>query len=1807
MNHDKSKDNQKSRKNYCKKLLSLILCAALILGIWPVPHSAQAAVTTETSAKIVVNTSAARYYHTTTDAGDTTTSKSSFDNTHADATASKTMMELAATDTKLTFSNKDKDKPASYITQMAYVPFSVDIKVPAYTTRTYNITFSLDYDKNTGSGAAFFAELIEGEVPNSFNTKESADTTGNTKLRLYYKGSKETAGPESVTVSATLENHTSSEKSATKNFVFFVGHRKVGLYQPRPTFNCTLTGVTYNSANDTHDTKTISFNAGGGSVDPASKTVTYYSTYGTLPTPTRTGYTFTGWYTEKDGGSKVESDTTVSVSSGDTLYAHWTANQYTVTFDKNGGNSPSQDSKTVTYDSTYGTLATVARTGYTFDGWYTAASGGTKVTSTTTVSTAGAHTLYAHWEANEYTVTFDKNGGNTPSKASQSVTYDSTYGTLATVTRTGYSFAGWYTEKNSGSKIESSTTVATADNHTLYAHWTANEYTITFSGALSGSGSQKYTYEQTGTIAFPQAVDQTGSGKFFTGWKLTTSPTTKPTVDGTTVNTSTLYQPGQALAFNGGALGDMTFTAQYTSLTGTSSISETLTISGRSSISTPPTKYTYTVKVVGNDSLKMLTIGGVTVTRDGTEDFVLTTTDSGSKAVVIDGESAGTVAANGTKTVTYKTLTVTVNANKAVTLEGGPELTRSGSESSGYTYTHTARDPGSSAFPILVDGVDTGKTVSYGATTALNYYTATATITAQSGATVGSVELVSGSKTLVMSASGSGQYTYTALNDGTTYTLRVNGTNISGQTTNFSSDKTLSATIYAKTITTKLNGQTADIPGVGDVKIGTLDTARTGVGTYLATQVGASIGTKTVSINGESVASSSTANSVVDYYTVTYDANGGSSAPVDSSIYLKGTQVTTLGQGGMAKDGCSFLKWNNGGTDVDVGEAVTVSGKTTLTAQWKENASCEVRWQIPGGEPQYGTLVEALDTAGTTPDVTITVQDDKTASLSTDHTLPESAKLIVPAGTKVVSDADGAVLVVEGRIENAGSFDTPIGTLHITESGKLINTGTVLWNIMPNAGEIDNTDGTLDGEVDNTDKGTVKGGTITGTVTGGTVTGPLVDKGTIKESIITGPVELPDGGKMIDPVIKGTVIDKGGDLTYKEEHNGTGVVTPPGGSGTGSTQVEKLIDALGGAAVESPKGTVKLVTDVDLTETSLIIDEDITIDLNGHTITGPEGKPAIQIEGGDVTITDSSDPDNGSIIGGGGEEGETGGPGIENKGGGTLTIEGGSVSGGSGGLGGDGGSGIKNTGDGDVVVKGGEIDGGSGGTGGSGIENTGNGNVNIENGSVSGGSGGSGDDGGNGVTNTGKGTVDVSGGEVTGGTGGRTGSGDGGEGGRGIDSDPDKTTIDPDASVSAGKGGTGGDGTVTLRSVTPAIDTIPDQDYTGEEITPAVVLRDGVDIIPASEYVVEYTDNIYAGTATVVVKDNPNKENALYRLADITTTFEIKGGEEAQKPTPTPEPTLEPGETAKPSAQPTTQPTTQPGMATLAPGETAKPSAQPGTPTPVPGETMKPSAQPGTSTPVPGETTKPSAEPGAQLGTATLAPEETAEPPAMSSAEPGAQPGTVTSASEETAYLSDKEKIKLELHSGLKAVQTGKKFQISWGRVTGADGYSVYVQYCSKNFNAKSLNQVRSGNKTKITVKKVNGKKLDTTKNYKLYVVAWQWKNEEKITLAETLTMHIAGRDSVKYSNVKKIQVKKNSYTLKKGDFVTLRPKVVLFDKWKKQLSVDHTKEFRYLCSNKKVATVTAGGKVKAKETGECTIYVFAKNGCKRKIKIKVK
>ena len=270
----------------------------------------------------------------------------------------------------------------------------------------------------------------------------------------------------------------------------------------------------------------VSLDANGGSVGQSSITVYYQSAYGDLPVPTRKGYYFGGWYTAASGGTLVDSSTKVSLTSNHTLYARWTADGYTVTFDANGG-AVSTGSKTVTFGAAYGEMIAAVRTGYKFDGWYTAASGGSLVTSSTAVNIAGNHTLYAHWTANTYTVTFDANGGG--SSSSSKVTYGSSYGTLPVLSRDYYNFLGWYTDAAGGSKVEANTKVATAGNHTLYAHWEQKPLSDWVLESEVPSGAQivnnKWVYTKTETT---ESTSSSLSGWTQTGsyWKQTGSGAT---------------------------------------------------------------------------------------------------------------------------------------------------------------------------------------------------------------------------------------------------------------------------------------------------------------------------------------------------------------------------------------------------------------------------------------------------------------------------------------------------------------------------------------------------------------------------------------------------------------------------------------------------------------------------------------------------------------------------------------------------------------------------------------------------------------------------------------------------------------------------------------------------------------------------------------------------------------------------------------------------------------------------------------------------------------------------------------------------------------------------------------------------------------------------------------------------------------------------------------------------------------------------------------------------------------------------------
>jgi uncharacterized repeat protein (TIGR02543 family) len=268
---------------------------------------------------------------------------------------------------------------------------------------------------------------------------------------------------------------------------------------------------------------TVTFDAEGGTPDGETSTVAYGETYGTLTVASRTGYTFDGWWTASEGGSQVTSATVVSRAANHTLYAQWSAGEYTVSFDAQSGVLSGSSSSSVVYDTSYGSLAEPTRTGYSFAGWWSSASVGSQITADTIVSSTVDHTLYAHWEANVYWVGFDAQNSALISPTPIQVKYGSTYGLLSVPSRSQCSFAGWWTDAEGGERITSGTTVSLLSDQTLYAHWLLNTFMVTLYPGTYGVINEadpgpEYQMEFEYGSTFPAITVQPEVGYTFAGW-----------------------------------------------------------------------------------------------------------------------------------------------------------------------------------------------------------------------------------------------------------------------------------------------------------------------------------------------------------------------------------------------------------------------------------------------------------------------------------------------------------------------------------------------------------------------------------------------------------------------------------------------------------------------------------------------------------------------------------------------------------------------------------------------------------------------------------------------------------------------------------------------------------------------------------------------------------------------------------------------------------------------------------------------------------------------------------------------------------------------------------------------------------------------------------------------------------------------------------------------------------------------------------------------------------------------------------------
>lgn len=256
------------------------------------------------------------------------------------------------------------------------------------------------------------------------------------------------------------------------------------------------------------------------------KTVTKGSTYGTLPVLTREGYTFDGWYTSPTGGTEVTADTVVTADSAHTLYAHWKENKIQVYYEVPYGDipEPANSHPIDGFNTGRGTgeLIVYNRSGettntnkwgreYAFDsqgrfvaerGWgveeqLTVPEGGFILSAQVDGADGSDAGNFLIWTSQDFYWAYDEVYAYAYETLNdylfyhKTVSTGSSYGQLPVPTsfEEGYTFDGWYTEPEGGTKVTEDTIVTADSSHTLYAHWTKETYTITYKGNIYGGGS----------------------------------------------------------------------------------------------------------------------------------------------------------------------------------------------------------------------------------------------------------------------------------------------------------------------------------------------------------------------------------------------------------------------------------------------------------------------------------------------------------------------------------------------------------------------------------------------------------------------------------------------------------------------------------------------------------------------------------------------------------------------------------------------------------------------------------------------------------------------------------------------------------------------------------------------------------------------------------------------------------------------------------------------------------------------------------------------------------------------------------------------------------------------------------------------------------------------------------------------------------------------------------------------------------------------------------------------------------------------
>ncbi|NBJ64051.1 hypothetical protein D5266_02480 [bacterium c-19] len=368
----------------------------------------------------------------------------------------------------------------------------------------------------------------------SYSTKITQITKGSSGNKTVYAKWNSTAYKITYQLNGGTNNsanpltYTNSSPTISLKSPIRKGYTFAGWYSDS-TYKSKVTSIVQGSSGNktlyakwTPTTYKITYNLNGGKNSTGNRSsFTITTATFALKNPTRSGYTFNGWYSDSKYTKKVTSIAKGSIGNK-TLYAKWTPTSYKITYNLNGGKNSSGNRSSYTIVTASFALKNPTRTGYTFKGWYSDSKFTKRVTSIAKGS-IGNKTLYAKWSANTYKIRYNPNGATAGKMTDTSCKYGSNCTLRSNAfQKKGYSFLGWSTSKSGNVVYKNKATVknlVSSSNavKTLFAKWKLNTYKITYQ--LNGGIQNKSniaSYKVTSTTFTLKSP--TKKGYVFKGW-----------------------------------------------------------------------------------------------------------------------------------------------------------------------------------------------------------------------------------------------------------------------------------------------------------------------------------------------------------------------------------------------------------------------------------------------------------------------------------------------------------------------------------------------------------------------------------------------------------------------------------------------------------------------------------------------------------------------------------------------------------------------------------------------------------------------------------------------------------------------------------------------------------------------------------------------------------------------------------------------------------------------------------------------------------------------------------------------------------------------------------------------------------------------------------------------------------------------------------------------------------------------------------------------------------------------------------------